>query len=60
MNKREADWIKEAQEAIRNGDLPDASRCLEESLKVRTALTVCEKCLRIGGCEDCNGNKKTT
>jgi hypothetical protein len=30
---------------------------LQEALKVRTALTVCEHCLKIGGCEHVQSSK---
>lgn len=56
MNKREADWVQSAIDILANGEaqgveVQQAISDLKEALKVRTIHTVCEKCLKIGGCE---------
>lgn len=53
MNKREADWLESALTYLRSIPLRVdlAINDIEEALKVRTILPVCEKCLKIGGCE---------
>ena len=57
MSPEERHWVPEADKAVRNIQEKYGTavgyvlQCLQNALEVSKPLAVCEKCLKIGGCE---------